>query len=48
MIFYFRYLLFEFLEENKNKSYSSDFPVKIGNLLPEQYETEKGGKNKIN
>jgi len=43
MILYFRYMLFEFIEENQEKCYTTDFPVKIGNLLPEQYETEKGG-----
>lgn len=36
-------MFFEFIEANKDKCYTPDFPVKIGNLLPEQYETKNGG-----
>ena len=42
MIFYLRYLLYEFILENKNKLFSKDFPVLLGNLLPEEYETNDG------
>lgn len=42
MIMYFRYILYEYILNNKNKFFSEDFPVKIGNLLPYQYETEAG------
>jgi hypothetical protein len=42
MILYLRYELYEFILFNKEKKFSEDFPVKIGNLLPSQYETEDG------
>ena len=42
MIFYLRYLLFEFICDNKKKLYTKDFPVLLGNLLPQEYETEDG------
>lgn len=42
MIFYLRYSLYEFISENKNKLFNKDFPVLLGNLLPEKYETEEG------
>jgi hypothetical protein len=45
MIFYFRYLLYEYIKLNGYKLYSKEFSVKIGNLLPSEYETESGGKN---
>lgn len=43
MILYFRYKIYEFIKENWNKVYTKDFSVKIGNLLPAEYETEYGG-----
>ena len=42
MIFYLRYLIYEYIENNKDKLYSKNFPVLLGNLLPSQYETEDG------
>lgn len=42
IIFYFRFLLYEFIKDNWNKAYTTEFSVKIGNLLPEEYETEIG------
>ena len=42
MILYLRFLLYEFILENENKIFSKDFPVLLGNLLPGQYETERG------
>ena len=42
MIFYFRFLLYEFIKDNWNKAYTTEFSVKIGNLLPAEYETEIG------
>ena len=42
MIIYFKFCLFRYIKENENKCYSIDFPVLIGNLLPSEYETEKG------
>ena len=42
MIMYLRYLLYDFISLNKNKVFSKDFPVLLGNLLPSEYETENG------
>ena len=41
MIFFMRFLIYEYILENKNKVYSPDFALKIGNLLPDQFITEK-------
>ena len=42
LILYFRYVLYKYIKQNENKLYTKDFPLKIGNLLPQQYENEKG------
>ena len=42
IIFYFRYILYDYIKENEEKSYIKSFPIKLGNLLPSQYETEEG------
>ena len=42
MIFYLRYLLYEYISDNQNKLYKKDFPVLLGNLLPQEYEKEDG------
>ena len=42
LILYFRYILYKYIKENENKIYLKSFPIKIGNLLPSQFETEKG------
>jgi hypothetical protein len=42
LIFYFRFKLYEFIHANENKLYTKDFSVKIGNLLPGEFETEEG------
>ena len=42
MIFYLRYLLFDFISDNQNKLFKKDFPVLLGNLLPQEYEKEDG------
>lgn len=44
MIMYFRIIIYDYIKNNRTKFYTKDFPVKIGNLLPSQYETEYGGK----
>ena len=41
MIFFMRFLIYEYILENENKVYSSDFGLKIGNLLPDKFITEK-------
>lgn len=38
LVSYLRLKIFTFLEENKNKIFSQDFNVKMGNLLSEKYE----------
>ena len=45
---YFRYLLYDFIQSNSYMLYTKDFAVKIGNLLPSEYETESGGIIYIN
>ena len=42
MIFYLRYLLYEYISDNKDKLFKKDFPVLLGNLLPQEYEKEDG------
>ena len=42
LILYFRYVLYKYINENKNKLYTKNFGVKIGNLLPGEYETDDG------
>ena len=42
MIFFLKYLLYEYILENKNKIYNSEYPIKIGNLLSDKYINEKG------
>ena len=42
LIFYLRYILYKYIKENENKIYLKSFPIKIGNLLPSQYENQKG------
>lgn len=44
MVVYLRFKLYEYISDNQDKMFSEDFPVQLGNLLPMQYETEKGGK----
>jgi hypothetical protein len=42
MILYLRYLLYDYIKQNENKTYLKTFPIQIGNLLPYQFETEDG------
>ena len=42
VIFYLRYILYDYIKKNENKVYLEPFPIKIGNLLPSKYETEDG------
>ena len=42
IILYFRYILYDYIKKNENKIYLKSFPIKIGNLLPCQYETDSG------
>ena len=38
LILYLRLKIYQFIENNKNKIYSKEFNVKLGNLLSEKYE----------
>ena len=42
IIMYLRFCIFRYIKENENKLYSKEFSVKLGNLLPEQFETKDG------
>ena len=42
LIIYFRYIFFKYIKKNENKLYLENFPIKIGNLLPSYYETNRG------
>ena len=42
LIFYFRYIFYDYIKKNETKLYIKSFPLKIGNLLPSNYETEEG------
>ena len=42
MIFYLRYLLYEYILDNQNKLFKKDFPFLLGNLLPKEYATSDG------
>ena len=42
MIFYLRYIIYEFISDNQNKLFSKKFPIFLGNLLSEEYETIEG------
>ena len=40
LIFYFRIIIFKYIEKNEDKLFAETFPVNLGNLLPNEYETE--------
>ena len=40
IIFYFRYSLYSLIKENEKNLYSENFPILIGNLLPEEYDKD--------
>jgi hypothetical protein len=42
LIYFFRFKMFNFIKKSENKLYSKEFSVKIGNLLPAEYESEEG------
>ena len=42
LIMYLRFCIFRYIKENENKLYSKEFEIKLGNLLPEQFETKSG------
>ena len=42
LIIYFRYIFYLYIKQNENKIYLENFAIKIGNLLPSNYETDQG------
>ena len=42
IIMYLRFCLYRYIKEHENNLYSKEFAIKIGNLLPEQFETKEG------
>ena len=45
IIYFTRYLIYEYISANENKIYSREFQVEVGCLLPETYCIDKGNKN---
>ena len=45
IIFFTRYLIYEYIKENEDKIYSREYQVEVGCLLPEDYVIDKGDKN---
>jgi len=44
IIFFTRYLIYEFISENEDKIYSKEIKIKIGNLLPNKYIINNNGE----
>ena len=42
LIIFFKYILYEYIEQNKNCTYSMEFPILIGNLLPSDTQDSNG------
>ena len=42
MVFYLRFIIYDFISNNKNKLFSKKFPVFLGNLLSPEYQEENG------
>ena len=42
LILYLRFIIYNYLKSNENKLYMETFPINIGNLLPEKYESQSG------
>ena len=45
IIYFMRYLIFEYISANEDKIYSREFQVELGCLLPDEYCIDKGNKN---
>ena len=45
IIFFTRYLIYEYISANEDKIYSEENQVEVGCLLPEQYIQDKGNRN---
>ena len=45
IIFFTRYLIYEYISANEDKLYSKNYQVEVGCLLPDDYQIDKGDKN---
>ena len=45
LIFFTRYLIYEYISANEDKIYSKEYQVELGCLLPEDFVVDKGDKN---
>ena len=45
IIYFTRYLLYEYISTNENKIYSKENPIKIGCFLPENFVEDRGDKD---
>ena len=45
LIFFTRYLIYEYISKNEKKIYSRENQVEVGCLLPEDFVLDKGEKN---
>ena len=45
IIFFTRYLIYEYISTNENKIYSKEFQIEVGSLLPDDFIIDKGNKN---
>ena len=45
IIFFTRYLMYEYISANEDKIYSKEYQIEVGCLLPDNYIIDKGNKN---
>ena len=45
IIFFTRYLIYEYISANEDKIYSKEYQLEVGCLLPDDYVIDKGNKN---
>ena len=45
LIFFTRYLIYEYISANEDKIFSKEFALEVGCLLPDGYVVDKGSKN---
>ena len=45
IIFFTRYLIYEYISANEDKIYTKENPVEVGCLLPDQYIIDRGNRN---
>lgn len=47
IIYFTRYLLYEYISSNENKIYSKENQIELGCFLPEEFTKDKGEKQNI-